>query len=598
MRRTAAWALALVLAACDPAPRTQVMVIVTADEALSAEIASVRAVVRGGPSRDALDTMEERTQSSPRFPFRLPVIPRERDVSRVFDVEIVARDGAGSPLVTARALTGFVEGETRSLVVHLSSACREVACEASETCDQGACRDAFVPPEDLPPYVELDGGADGGADGGVGDGGIDGSVEPARCGDGERDPGEACDDGVNDGSYGGCSPGCGALGPRCGDGEVQSDHEACDGTAGCGEDCVLLPLECGDGVFVPGELCPSGDAMTVSTMISQRIAVGDYDGDGHADLAVLARSSAGAPAPTEVFFGRGDASFEGPVLGTSAERIGAGDFDGDGRAELVLFGGCGSDCVRVMRIERAGPVELGRHSALGIISAFAVGHVDEDGMPDLVVGSSTGEVSTFLGGSPGLVAGDEGPLASSDPIIAMELVQSDAGNGLAVATNEVVANQRHVQLYVHEGGGTYTTLFWSAPVPFAQRIFLESGDVDGDALTDVVATGAPSSAPSETWVLRGTDGTSSFQYPWSLGNPVVASELADFDADGDLDLAIGVRDGYLIATNDGAGMFEVFLMEGGACPLLHMAIADLDADGAPDVILATECGVLALPSDP
>lgn len=400
--------------------------------------------------------------------------------------------------------------------------------------------------------------------------------------------GEACDDGVNDGSYGGCSPGCGALGPRCGDGEVQSEHEACDGTAGCGEDCALLPLECGDGVFVPGELCFSGDARTVTPMIQQRVVVGDYDGDGHADLAVLARSSTGAPAPTEVYFGRGDASFEGPVLSTSAERIGAGDFDGDGRAELVLFGGCGSDCVRVMRVERAGPVELGCHSALGIISAFAVGHVDEDGMPDLVVGSSTGEVSTFLGGSPELVAGPESSLVS-EPIVALELMESGFGNGLAVAT------QGDVDLYVHEGGGTYTTLFWSALVPFDQRILLESGDVDGDSLADVVATGGPA---IETWVLRGTDGTSSFQYPWSLGNPLVASELADFDADGDLDLAIAVREGYMVATNDGAGMFEVFLMEGGACPLLHMAIADLDADGAPDVILATECGVLALPSDP
>src|SRR5690606_7860217 len=109
--------------------------------------------------------------------------------------------------------------------------------------------------------------------------------------------------------------------------------------------------------------------------------------------------------------------------------------------------------------------------------------------------------SSFLGGSPELVAGEESTLASSDPIIAMELVQSGFGNGLAVATGEATTGLRNVQLYVHEGGGTYTTLFWSAPVPFAQRIFLESGDVDGDGLTDVVATGAPSSAPIETWVL-------------------------------------------------------------------------------------------------
>ena len=30
-----------------------------------------------------------------------------------------------------------------------------------------------------------------------------------------------CDDGINDGTYGSCTPDCGALGPRCGDGDVQ-----------------------------------------------------------------------------------------------------------------------------------------------------------------------------------------------------------------------------------------------------------------------------------------------------------------------------------------------------------------------------------------
>src|SRR5690606_39154526 len=38
------------------------------------------------------------------------------------------------------------------------------------------------------------------------------------CGDGVVEGDEVCDDGVNDGSYGGCSPDCTALAPHCGDG--------------------------------------------------------------------------------------------------------------------------------------------------------------------------------------------------------------------------------------------------------------------------------------------------------------------------------------------------------------------------------------------
>jgi len=50
----------------------------------------------------------------------------------------------------------------------------------------------------------------------------------AICGDGILSFGEECDDGVNDGGYGECNPGC-VLGPFCGDGIIQSEFgESCD----------------------------------------------------------------------------------------------------------------------------------------------------------------------------------------------------------------------------------------------------------------------------------------------------------------------------------------------------------------------------------
>lgn len=55
----------------------------------------------------------------------------------------------------------------------------------------------------------------------------------ASCGDGVVYAGvEVCDDGVNDGAYGGCNPGCAALAPYCGDGAVQASNEHCDGASG------------------------------------------------------------------------------------------------------------------------------------------------------------------------------------------------------------------------------------------------------------------------------------------------------------------------------------------------------------------------------
>ncbi len=60
----------------------------------------------------------------------------------------------------------------------------------------------------------------------------------AQCGDGIVQLGEECDDGINDGGYAECGPGC-KLAQFCGDGIVQS-----------GEDCD-------DGNMIDGDGCPS-----------------------------------------------------------------------------------------------------------------------------------------------------------------------------------------------------------------------------------------------------------------------------------------------------------------------------------------------------
>jgi len=86
------------------------------------------------------------------------------------------------------------------------------------------------------------------------------------CGDGITASDEVCDDGVNDGSYNSCAPGCKAFGPRCGDGHIDAGHEACDDGLNtgayntCTATCELAP-RCGDGIVqaAHGEACDDGN---------------------------------------------------------------------------------------------------------------------------------------------------------------------------------------------------------------------------------------------------------------------------------------------------------------------------------------------------
>jgi fibro-slime domain-containing protein len=91
-----------------------------------------------------------------------------------------------------------------------------------------------------------------------------------RCGDGVATRYEVCDDGVNDGGYGGCMPGCQARAPFCGDAKLDSAFgEVCDDGANvgrygqCAPGCRSL-VKCGDGVLQrdAGEECDDGNTMS------------------------------------------------------------------------------------------------------------------------------------------------------------------------------------------------------------------------------------------------------------------------------------------------------------------------------------------------
>ncbi len=115
------------------------------------------------------------------------------------------------------------------------------------------------------------------------------------CGDGIVAGDETCDDGVNDGSYGGCEADC-TRGPFCGDGLRQAGDEACDdgtnlgtysfdGEPACAPGCVLGAY-CGDGQVdaLFGEECDEAEDNDGSYGgCDDDCTLGPRCGDGHTD---------------------------------------------------------------------------------------------------------------------------------------------------------------------------------------------------------------------------------------------------------------------------------------------------------------------------
>ena len=154
----------------------------------------------------------------------------------------------------------------------------------------------------------------------------------------------------------------------------------------------------GDGTFTSmGTPLPIPNLTGLNKTGTIDIAIGDFDGDGNPDFAVMAEYGSGAynvSTPTSaawVFYGKGDGTFSSAVLaGTfnrDAQTMTAGDLNGDGLADLVLTSYSGSQdngvlIVHSLRNRTWGP-EFDYTGGEGL-SPVWITDINHDGRNDLV----------------------------------------------------------------------------------------------------------------------------------------------------------------------------------------------------------------------
>jgi hypothetical protein len=136
------------------------------------------------------------------------------------------------------------------------------------------------------------------------------------------------------------------------------------------------------------------------------VAVGDFNGDGHLDLAV-------ASSGVSILLGNGDDSFltaENFGAGSIPFSMAVGDFNGDGHLDLVVFGldNAGNSTVSIWLGNGDGSFQAA-HSYPGgrLPHSLTVGDFNGDGHLDLAVSNGGGDEGE--GGNVSMLLGDGYP---------------------------------------------------------------------------------------------------------------------------------------------------------------------------------------------
>jgi hypothetical protein len=164
---------------------------------------------------------------------------------------------------------------------------------------------------------------------------------------------------------------------------------------GVAEGSVSVLLGNGDGTF-------QGAIRSPGAAGSWALNVADFDRDGKPDVAVL-----GLDMSVTIHLGQGDGVFQSKsnyVTGVLARSVTSGDFDGDGILDLAVAGVRGqfpappSLSILLGIGDGAFKSPTQWPMDIGLPQSIAVADFNSDGIPDLVVGASTGfHIFTGLG---------------------------------------------------------------------------------------------------------------------------------------------------------------------------------------------------------